>query len=90
MSRSSKKGPYFSEKLLKKVMVQKESDNREPIKTWCRSCTILPEFVDHNFLVHNGKTFIKVAIREEMVGHKLGEFALSRNFRSHTKKEKRK
>lgn len=90
MSRSSKKGPYYSEKLLKKVLKQKESPNREPIKTWARACTILPEFVDHTFLVHNGKVFNKVVVREEMVGHKLGEFSLTRNFRSHTKKEKGK
>lgn len=90
MSRSSKKGPFYSEKLLKKVNKQKESNNREPIKTWERACTILPEFVDHTFLIHNGKTFQKLTVREEMVGHKLGEFALTRNFRGHTKKEKEK
>jgi small subunit ribosomal protein S19 len=88
MSRSSKKGPYYDEKLLKKVMKQKEVGSREPIKTWARACTILPEFVDHTFLVHNGKVFLKVAVREDMVGHKLGEFSLTRTFRGHTKKEK--
>ncbi len=88
MSRSSKKGPYYDEKLLKKVMKQKEIGSREPIKTWCRACTILPEFVDHTFLVHNGKLFLKVVVREDMVGHKLGEFSLTRTFRGHTKKEK--
>ena len=71
-------------------MKQKETGNREPLKTWARACTILPEFVDHVFLVHNGKAFQKVSIREEMVGHKLGEFAITRIFRGHTKKEKRK
>jgi len=90
VSRSSKKGPYYDVKLLEKVMKQKETNNREPIKTWARSCTILPEFVDHTFLIHNGKTFIKLAVREEMVGHKLGEFALTRTFRGHSKKEKDK
>ena len=90
MSRSSKKGPFYSPKLLKKVMQQKETASREPLKTWARSCTILPEFVDHVFMVHNGKNFLKVSIREEMVGHKLGEFALTRTFRGHTKKEKGK
>ena len=90
MSRSSKKGPYYNEKLLKKVMHQKETMNREPIKTWARSCTILPEFVDHIFMVHNGKHFTKVSVREEMVGHKLGEFSLTRTFRGHTKKERRR
>lgn len=88
MSRSSKKGPYVDAKLLKKVMKQKETGRRDPIKTWSRDCTIVPEFVDHHFEVHNGRTFIKVAIREEMVGHKLGEFALTRIFRGHTKKTK--
>jgi len=90
VSRSSKKGPYYDVKLLKKVIKQKETNNREPIKTWARSCTILPEFVDHVFLIHNGKIFFKLAVREEMVGHKLGEFALTRTFRGHSKKEKEK
>ena len=89
MSRSSKKGPYYNEKLLKKVLKQKEIGSREPIKTWARACTILPEFVDHVFLVHNGKNFQKVVVREEMVGHKLGEFAPTRIFRGHTKRERR-
>lgn len=90
MSRSSKKGPYYDEKLLRKVMKQKETGNREPIKTWARACTVLPEFVDHVFMVHNGKTFLKLSVREEMVGHKLGEFSPTRTFRGHTKKERRK
>lgn len=88
MSRSSKKGPYYSEKLFKKVLKQKETGSREPLKTWARACTILPEFVDHVFMVHNGKTFLKVTVREDMVGHKLGEFAHTRTFRGHSKKEK--
>ena len=86
MSRSSKKGPYYDERLLGKVLKQKEAGKNEPIKTWSRSCTILPEFVEHVFMVHNGKNFIKVAVREEMVGHKLGEFSLTRTFRSHIAK----
>ena len=90
MSRSSKKGPYYDKKLLLKVMKQKETGSREPIKTWARSCTVLPEFIDHIFLVHNGKLFPKVSVREEMVGHKLGEFAPTRTFRGHTKKDKDK
>ncbi len=89
MSRSSKKGPFYSEKLLKKVLKQKEASSEEPIKTWARSCTILPEFVGHVFLVHNGKNFIKVLVREEMVGHKLGEFSLTRSFKSHVGKGKK-
>jgi small subunit ribosomal protein S19 len=90
MSRSSKKGPYYDEKLLKKVMKQKTTGSREALKTWARACTVLPEFVDHVFMIHNGKTFLKVSVREEMVGHKLGEFAPTRTFRGHTKKERRK
>ena len=90
MSRSSKKGPYYDKKLLKKILNQKETGSREPIKTWARSCTVLPEFVDHVFLLHSGKNFLKVSVREEMVGHKLGEFAPTRTFRGHTKKERRR
>lgn len=83
MSRSSKKGPYVDAKLLKKVMKQKATKDYTPIKTWARACTIIPEFVGHTFLVHNGKIFIKVYVIEEMVGHKLGEFAPTRTFRGH-------
>lgn len=90
MSRSSKKGPFYDKKLLEKVLNQKKTGTHEPIKTWARACTVLPEFVDHVFLVHNGKTFQKIIIREEMVGHRLGEFALTRTFRGHTKKDKEK
>ena len=83
MSRSLKKGPYIDEKLLKKVLRQKELGAAEPIKTWARRCMIIPDFVSHTFLVHNGKTFIKTFITEDMVGHKLGEFAPTRLFRGH-------
>ncbi len=83
MGRSLKKGPYVDEKLLRKVMQQKDSGGREPIRTWARACTIIPDFVGHTFLVHNGKSFEKVFITEDMVGHKLGEFALTRIFRGH-------
>ncbi len=86
MSRSIKKGPYVDEKLYKKVLVQKDSNNREPIKTWARACTIIPEFVGHNFAVHNGRQFVGLFVTESMVGHKLGEFALSRTYRGHDKK----
>jgi len=89
MTRSSKKGPYIDQKLLKKVMAQKESGQKEPIKTWARASQIPPEFVGHTFLVHNGKKFIKVFVTEEMVGHRLGEFALTRTFRGHGKVVKR-
>ena len=83
MSRSSKKGPYIDEKLLKKVTIQKQSGNREPIKTWARASQISPEFVGHTFAIHNGRVFINVLIVEGMVGHRLGEFSPTRTFRSH-------
>ncbi|MCB9801240.1 MAG: 30S ribosomal protein S19 [Pseudomonadales bacterium] len=89
MSRSSKKGPYIDPKLLKKVMVQKTSGDKTPIKTWSRACTISPDFVGHTFMVHQGKTFVEVFVSEAMVGHKLGEFAPTRNFRGHGKIVKR-
>lgn len=84
MGRSIKKGPYIDEKLLKKVQRQEASGAHEPIRTWARSCTVIPEFVGHTFLVHNGKIFIKVYVTEDMVAHKLGEFAPTRTFRAHS------
>ena len=84
MSRSSKKGPYFDERLLAKVERQQRSGNREPIKTWSRDCTIVPDFVGQTFLVHNGRQFMKLYVTEDMVGHKLGEFAPTRTFRGHS------
>ena|SRR3990172_3448228 len=84
MSRSIKKGPYVDERLLRRVAAQKSSGDREPLRTWRRACTIVPEFVDHTFLVHQGKTFVKVYVTEDMVGHKLGEFAPTRIFRGHS------
>lgn len=86
MSRSSKKGPYVDLKLLAKVEAQKDSPKRMPIKTWSRSCTIVPDFIGHSFAVHNGKAFIQVNVGDNMVGHKLGEFSPTRTFRSHVKK----
>jgi small subunit ribosomal protein S19 len=83
MSRSSKKGPYIDQKLLKKVLKLKAENKQEPIKTWARDCTICPEMVGFTFLVHNGKEFIPVKVREEMVGHKLGEFAPTTKFYKH-------
>ena len=85
MARSSKKGPYVDKKLLKKVLAQKESGKKEAIKTWARSSTIAPDFVNHTFAVHNGRIFINVFISEPMVGHRLGEFAPTRTFRGHGK-----
>ncbi|MEM1211928.1 MAG: 30S ribosomal protein S19 [Planctomycetota bacterium] len=84
MARSLKKGPYVDFKLYRKVEKLNQMDKREPIKTWARACTIVPEFVGHTFLVHNGKAHLQVFVTEDMVGHKLGEFALTRAFRAHT------
>lgn len=83
MSRSLKKGPFVNEKLLKKVLAQKEVGAQDPLTTWARACTIVPDFVGHTFLVHNGRRFDRVFVTEDMVGHKLGEFALTRTFRGH-------
>ena len=88
MSRSQKKGPYVDEKLYAKVARLDESGRKEPIKTWSRSCTVVPEFVGHTFMVHNGKQHLKVFITEDMVGHKLGEFAPTRTFRGHAGSKK--
>jgi small subunit ribosomal protein S19 len=85
MSRSTYKGPYVDEKLMKKVQAQKAGGSKNAIKTWARRCDIPPEFVGHTFLVHQGKNFISVFVSEAMVGHKLGEFAPTRTFRSHGK-----
>ena len=83
MSRSSKKGPFVDPNLIKKVKAQKESGKKETIKTWSRASQIAPEFVNHTFAVHNGRTFINVFISESMVGHRLGEFSPTRTFRGH-------
>lgn len=83
MSRSLKKGPYIDPRVLKKVLAQKQSGKRAPIKTWSRSCVISPEMVGVNFLVHNGKDFLNVLVEENMVGHRLGEFAPTRKFVRH-------
>lgn len=83
MGRSVKKGPYVDLKLLKKVDKQKDTGDRDPIRTWARASTIVPEFVSHTFNVHNGRMFIRVFVTEEMVGHKLGEFSHTRTFRGH-------
>lgn len=89
MSRSSKKGPYIDEKLMKKVQKQKETGERVAIKTWARACQIPPEFVDHRMAIHNGRKFIEVLISESMVGHRLGEFSPTRTFRGHGKVTKK-
>jgi small subunit ribosomal protein S19 len=91
MSRSRKKGPHIDEKLLLKVeRLEASGGRKEAVKTWSRSCTIVPEFVGHTFNVHNGNKFLKVFITEDMVGHKLGEFAPTRTFRGHIHKDKGK
>ncbi len=87
MSRSLKKGPFVDEKLYGKVQRLNADGRHVPVKTWARACTIVPEFVGHTFQVHNGRIFIDVFCTEDMVGHKLGEFSLTRMFRGHTNKK---
>jgi len=87
MGRSIKKGPYVDGKLLKKVERLEKDGRHDPIKTWARACTVIPEFVSHTFLVHNGRNHVRVFVTEDMVGHKLGEFAPSRTFRGHVGKK---
>jgi small subunit ribosomal protein S19 len=82
MGRSLKKGPHVDERLFARV--EKQGMNKEPLKTWQRDCTIVPEFIGATFLVHNGKAFVKVYVTEEMVGHKLGEFSPTRVFKGHS------
>src|SRR5256714_8504319 len=84
MSRSAKKGPFVAEKLFKKVSKLNENRAKQPIKTWARACTIIPEFVGHTFEVHNGNKVLKVFVQEDMVGHKLGEVSPTRMFRGHS------
>ena len=84
MSRSLKKGPYVDERLLAKVDKNHRTGNREPIKTWARDCTIVPDFIGHTFMIHNGKNFMKLFVTEDMVGHKLGEFSPTRMFKGHS------
>lgn len=83
MSRSLKKGPYVDSKLFRKVMKMVEAQEKKILKTWARECDIPPEFVGFTFAVHNGKDFVPVYITEQMVGHKLGEFAWTTKFRVH-------
>ena len=89
MGRSLKKGPFVNPKLFGKVDRLANRGIKEPIKTWARACTIVPEFVGHTFMVHNGKLHIKVFVTEDMVGHKLGEFSATRTFRGHGGKSKK-
>ncbi len=88
MARSIKKGVYIEEKLYKKILAVKNSKKREVIKTWSRSSTVIPEMVGLTLAVHNGKKFLPVFVTENMVGLKLGEFSITRNYRGHTSKNK--
>ena len=83
MSRSTKKGPFVDPNVLKKVKKLIAAGEKKPIKTWARACTIIPDFVGHTFSVHNGRKFLPVYVTEQMVGHKLGEFAPTRTFKGH-------
>jgi small subunit ribosomal protein S19 len=87
MSRSLKKGPFIDFKLERKVIAMNNGGKKSAIKTWARACVIMPQFVGHTFTVHNGMKFIPVYITENMVGHKLGEFAPTRTFRGHAGKK---
>jgi len=89
MSRSLKKGPFIDYKLEKRIMDQNDSGKKSVIKTWARRSMISPDFVGHTVAVHNGNKFIPVYVTENMVGHKLGEFAPTRTFRGHADKKKR-
>lgn len=89
MARSVWKGPFVHPSLLKKIDKIKAGGEKRPIKTWSRNSTIIPDFVGHSFLIHNGKSFIPITVSEEMVGHKLGEFASTRTFRGHTPADKK-
>lgn len=89
MGRSLKKGPFVDPRLFEKVEKMDAGGLKEPIKTWARRCTIIPEFVGHTFMVHNGRQHLKVFVTEDMVGHKLGEFSPTRTFRGHGGKGKR-
>ena len=89
MARAIWKGPFVEESLIKKVENQQNQANRKPIKTWSRKSTIIPEFVGFSFLIYNGRKFIPLTISEDMVGHKLGEFAPTRTFFGHTPADKK-
>lgn len=90
MARSIKKGPFIDDHLLKKVEAARNSNDKRPIKTWSRRSTILPDFIGLTIAVHNGKQHIPVYVSENMVGHKLGEFAITRTFKGHAAGKKAK
>jgi small subunit ribosomal protein S19 len=89
MSRSLKKGPFVASSIMEKVQQMNSSNKKDIIKTWSRSTTILPNMIGHTFAVYNGQQHLPVFVSDQMVGHKLGEFASSRTFRSHVKKDKK-
>ena len=89
MARAVWKGPFVEESLIKKVDKQKNDPSKKPIKTWSRKSTIIPDFVGVSFLIYNGKKFIPITVSEDMVGHKLGEFAPTRTFSGHTPADKK-
>ena len=89
MSRSIKKGPYVEESLMKKITALNEANDKKVVKTWSRSSTIFPDFVGHTIAVHDGRKHVPVYITEDMVGHKLGEFAPTRTFKGHAGEERK-
>ena len=89
MARSIKKGPFVDEHLMKKITVLNVDSKKQVVKTWSRRSTILPEFIGHTFSVHNGHKFVPIFVSENMVGHKLGEFAPTRTYRGHKEKKKK-
>jgi len=89
MARSVKKGPFVDEHLMKKIVVLNADSKKHVVKTWSRRSTILPEFIGHTLSVHNGHKFVPVFVTENMVGHKLGEFAPTRTYRGHKEKKKK-
>jgi len=89
LSRSIKKGPYVAESLMKKITALNEANDKKVVKTWSRSSTIFPDFVGHTIAVHDGRKHVPVYITEDMVGHKLGEFAPTRTFKGHAGEERK-
>ena len=89
MSRSIKKGPFVEESLMKKITVLNEANDKKVVKTWSRSSTIFPDFVGHTIAVHDGRKHVPVYVTEDMVGHKLGEFAPTRTFKGHAGEERK-
>ncbi|MCB1165590.1 MAG: 30S ribosomal protein S19 [Leptospiraceae bacterium] len=89
MARSLKKGPYIEESLMNRINQMNAEGNKKPFKTWSRRSTIFPEMIGHTMLVHNGQKFIPVYVNENMVGHKLGEFAPTRTYKGHTSLDKK-